>query len=173
MKIFKTILILSLFCLPVMAQKHRSIVVVDMDTYQIIPDVSVKVDNRMIVFTDKQGRVDIGEPFDSVMFSHVRYGKEKLLAKEVTDTMYLLPNEHLLPEVIVSELDPRVAAMIKGWVSGAVGEGALLAPKGVASFDFSSLLDKRRRRDKKHLKRARKILEEWDEKQTPATETNK
>ena len=104
MKIFKTILILSLFCLPVMAQTHRSIVVVDMDTYQIIPDVSVKVDNRMIVFTDKQGRVDIGEPFDSVMFSHVRYGKEKLLAKEVTDTMYLLPNEHLLPEVIVSEL---------------------------------------------------------------------
>ena len=152
MKIFKTILILSLFCLPVMAQTHRSIVVVDMDTYQIIPDVSVKVDNRMIVFTDKQGRVDIGEPFDSVMFSHVRYGKEKLLAKE---------------------LDPRVAAMIKGWVSGAVGEGAMLAPKGVASFDFSSLLDKRRRRDKKHLKRARKILEEWDEKQTPATETNK
>jgi hypothetical protein len=144
-----------------------------MDTYQIIPDVSVKVDNRMVVFTDKQGRVDIGEPFDSVMFSHVLYGREKLLAKEVTDTMYLLPNEHLLPEVIVSELDPRVAAMIKGWVSGAVGEGAMLAPKGVASFDFSSLLDKRRRRDKKHLKRARKILEEWDEKQTPATETNK
>jgi hypothetical protein len=70
-------------------------------------------------------------------------------------------------------IDPRVAAMIKGWVSGAVGEGAMLAPKGVASFDFSSLLDKRRRRDKKHLKRARKILEEWDEKQTPATETNK
>ena len=166
MKIFKTILILSLFCLPVMAQTHRSIVVVDMDTYQIIPDVSVKVDNRMIVFTDKQGRVDIGEPFDSVMFSHVRYGKEN-------DTMYLLPNEHLLPEVIVSELDPRVAAMIKGWVSGAVGEGAMLAPKGVASFDFSSLLDKRRRRDKKHLKRARKILEEWDEKRIPATETNK
>jgi hypothetical protein len=156
-----------------MAQKHRSIVVVDMDTYQIIPDVSVKVDNRMVVFTDKQGRVDIGEPFDSVMFSHVLYGREKLLAKEVTDTMYLLPNEHLLPEVVVSELDPRVAAMIKGWVSGAVGEGAMLAPKGVASFDFSSLLDKRRRRDKKHLKRARKILEEWDEKRTPATETNK
>ena len=38
---------------------------------------------------------------------------------------------------------------------------AATPPPGAASFDFANLIDRRKRRDKKHLKRAKKILENY------------
>ena len=88
-----------------------------------------------------------------------------LKREEVRDTLFLIPTVHMLPEVTVSELAPEIKMMIKGWVAQAVAEGAAMAPQGIASFDFANMLDRRRRRDKKHLEKAKEVLEKWDEKQ--------
>lgn len=145
-------------------QAQRRIVVMDLDTHLPVKDVAVKAGSHQVVMTDYLGRVEIPIVFDSIAFSHVRYEHERLAMTEVGDTMYLLPKDHMLPEVNIVELDPRVKGLISGWAMAGAMEGAALAPRGVASFDFANLLDRRGRRDRKHLERAKKILKDWDEK---------
>ena len=93
------------------------------------------------------------------------YEPEHLTMTEVRDTMYLVPKEHQLPEVSITELDPHVKGLIGAWVRQGAAQGAAEAPRGIASFDFANMLDRRARRDRKHLERARKVLREWDKKQ--------
>ncbi|MCR5130021.1 MAG: hypothetical protein K6C10_00990 [Prevotella sp.] len=154
--------VLTAFALCSIAQ--RPIVVLDMDTGLPVRDVSVRVDNGAAKQTDYLGRTSVPILFDSIMFSHVRYESERLNYQEVRDTMYLLPIEHMLPEVQVTELNPQTKSLISSWAKIGAMMGAAEAPKGVASFDFASMLDRRGRRDKKHLERAKKILKDWDKK---------
>ena len=162
MKKVIVLLLCSIVSIEMLAQ--RRVVVVDMDTNVPIRDVSVKIDSQKVVQTDYLGRIDVPVVFDSIAFSHVRYEHERLTMAELTDTMFLLPKEHMLPEVKITELNPKTKAVITGWVMAGAMEGAALAPRGVASFDFADLIDRRGRRDRKHLERAKKILKEWDEK---------
>ena len=140
MKKVIVLLLCSIVSIEMLAQ--RRVVVVDMDTNVPIRDVSVKID------------------------SHLRYEHERLTMTEVGDTMFLLPKEHTLPEVTISELDPRVKGLISGWAREGAMQGAAEAPRGNITiyFDFANMLDRRGRRDRKHLERAKKILKEWDEK---------
>ena len=145
----------------VCAQAQRRIVVIDMDTELPVSGVSVKVDKERSVTTDHMGRVSVPVVFDSISFRHVRYEPERIALAEVPDTMYMLP------EVNVSAASPELLAMFKGWAMAGAAIGAAEAPRGVVTFDFASVLDRRGRRDKKHLERAKKILKEWDK--TPDT----
>lgn len=158
----RVLLTIALAAVAALATAQRQIVVLDMDTDLPVRDVSVRVDSGKASKTDYLGRVTIPLLFDSIMFSHVRYEREQLRHQELTDTMYLLPIEHMLPEVRVTELNPQLKGLISGWALAGAMMGAAEAPRGVASFDFASMLDRRGRRDKKHLERAKKILEEWD-----------
>jgi len=158
----RVLLTIALAAVAALATAQRQIVVLDMDTDLPVRDVSVRVDSGKASKTDYLGRVTIPILFDSIMFSHVRYERELLRHQELTDTMYLLPIEHMLPEVRVTELNPHLKGLISGWALAGAMMGAAEAPRGVASFDFASMLDRRGRRDKKHLERAKKILEEWD-----------
>ena len=153
-------ILFMLFGASVSAQ--RNITVLDMDTDLPVKGVSVKVDQKRAVETDHLGRVTIPFVFDSIAFSHVRYEHEQLKMVEVGDTMYLLPIEHMLPEVKVNAASPQMLAMFKAWAMAGAMIGAAEAPRGVASFDFANMLDRRGRRDKKHLERAKTILQEWD-----------
>ena len=162
MKKVIVLLLCSIVSIEMLAQ--RRVVVVDMDTNVPIRDVSVKIDSQKVVQTDYLGRIDVPVVFDSIAFSHMRYEYERITMAELTDTMFLLPKEHMLPEVKITELNPKTKAVITGWVMAGAMEGAALAPRGVASFDFADLIDRRGRRDRKHLERAKKILKEWDEK---------
>lgn len=148
------------------ANGQRQILLLDGETHTPVKDVSVTTGKDTVYVSNEKGLVTITLPFDTIRFSHVRYLAEMLYRQELRDTMYLFPKEHMLPEVVVSELPPEVKSMIHGWVAQAAQEGAMNAPKGIASFDFASLIDRRKRRDKKHLKKAKEILEQWDKKKT-------
>lgn len=149
------------------ASAQRNITVLDMDTDLPVKGVSVRVDQRRSAETDHLGRVTIPVVFDSIAFSHVRYERERLAMVELSDTMYLLPIEHMLPEVKVNAASPEMVAAFKAWAQMGAMIGAAEAPRGIASFDFASLLDRRGRRDKKHLERAKEILKEWDKTPDP------
>ena len=147
-------------------QAQRRLVVIDMDTNLPVRDVSVRIDSQKVKQTDYLGRIDIPIAFDSIAFSHMRYEYERITMAELTDTMFLLPKEHMLPEVTVTELDPRVKGLISAWAKEGAMQGAAEAPRGNITFyfDLANMLDRRGRRDRKHLERAKKILKEWDEK---------
>ena len=77
---------------------------------------------------------------------------------EVQDTIYLTPQENSLPEVTVTGFGPDFLKSLRR-----TKELNLLQPRihGL-TFDFGYLLDKRGRRDRKHLLRAKKILRDYD-----------
>lgn len=148
----------------IMAMAQREILFLDSDTRQPIAGVSVNTDEGETATSDKRGIATLSIPFDTVRFSHLKYSPEMLLKAEVPDTMLLIPTVHLLPEVSVVELAPEIKMQIKGWVAQAAAEGAAMAPSGIASFDFANMIDRRRRRDRKHLEKAKEVLEKWDKK---------
>ena len=162
MKSTLVLLFLALFGPEIHAQ--RRVTVIDMDTNLPVKDVAVKAGNHQVVQTDYLGRAEIPVVFDSIAFSHVRYEHERLTMTELGDTMCLLPKDHMLPEVTVSELDPRTKALISAWAKAGAMQGAAEAPRATVqyTFDFANMLDRRGRRDRKHLERAKKILKEWD-----------
>ena len=160
MKSTLVILLLTLVGLEIHAQ--RRITVIDMDSNLPVKDVSVRAGHHQVALTDYLGRADVPIVFDSIAFSHVYYEREQLAMEELGDTMYLLPKEHILPEVRVNAATPEMLARFKGWAMVGAMQGAAEAPGGIASFDFANMLDRRDRRDRKHLERSRKILKEWD-----------
>ena len=136
----------------------RRITVVDIETLIPIKGVSVRADRQSPRTTDYLGRVELTERFDSIRFSHVEYSAEQLSFIELRDTMFLFPKHNLLDEIVVTGIGADLRnAMKKNH------EANLAQPvaKGL-TFDFGLLLDKRGRRDRKHLMKAREILREWD-----------
>jgi hypothetical protein len=139
---------------------QRKIVVVDMETHLPVADVSVKTDSARAVMTDRNGVASISERFDSISFSHMRYLSDKVTFEEMKDTMYLVPKNLMLPDVVVTGVNPDLKkAMKKNY------ERMLEQPtvKGL-TFDFANIIDRRGRRDRKHYKKAKEILREWDAK---------
>jgi len=148
---------LLVMCCSVNAQ--RKITVLDLDTHLPVKDVSVKVGESDVYKTNYAGTVSILINGDSISFSHLKYEHEHLALKELTDTMYLLPLEHQLDEVVVLGNDRHIKRMMESIRRDA----ALYAPGGgVVTFDFGRMLDRRYRRDQKHKEQAKAILREWD-----------
>ena len=156
------LIILALLLLSTTAWAQRGIIVVDLDTYKPVQGVSITDNFNNTVTTDKHGIVMLPAGVDSLTFSHVLYAKEKLSITEVADTMFLLPNDHHLPEVTAWAPNPELSrAMMKSIYE----DMNLIVPSGgLITFDLARILDQRARRDAKHLERAQEILEEWDKK---------
>ena len=125
---------------------HRRITVVDIETMIPISGVNVRPDGQSPKSTDYLGRVELTERFDSIRFSHVEYMPERLSFIEFRDTMYLYPRHNQLDEVVVMGVSPQLRK----------------AMKASHESDFGMMLDKRWRRDRKRLKRAKEVLREWD-----------
>lgn len=157
MKRILIITLLAIICTAVFAQ--RQIIVLDQETLAPIAGVSVRVDSSKVQKTDQHGRVTVTEPFDSITFSHLAYGKEKLACKEVADTMLMFSTGTTLPELVVTDFGPDLRRAMRAAHERMVSEPR---PSSLLSFDLGDILDKRGRRDRKHLKRAKRILQEYD-----------
>ena len=156
----RTISLIIVILSAVYVSAQRKIVVVDMETHLPVADVSVKTDSARAVMTDRNGVASISERFDSISFSHMRYLSDKVTFEEMKDTMYLVPKNLMLPDVVVTGVNPDLKkAMKKNY------ERMLEQPKlKVLTFDFANIIDRRGRRDRKHYKKAKEILREWDAK---------
>ena len=156
----RTISLIIVILSAVYVSAQRKIVVVDMETHIPIAGVSVKTDSVHAVMTDINGIANIAERFDSISFNHMKYLSDKVTFEEMKDTMYLVPKNLMLPDVVVTGVNPDLKkAMKKNY------ERMLEQPtvKGL-TFDFANIIDRRGRRDRKHLKKAKEILREWDAK---------
>ena len=156
----RTILLITVLLTVMYASAQRKIVVVDMETHIPIAGVSVKTDSAHAVMTDINGIANIAERFDSISFNHMKYLSDKVTFEEMKDTMFLVPKNLMLPDVVITGLNPDLKKALKK-----NHERMLQQPtwKGL-SFDFANMIDRRARRDRKHYKKAKKILREWDAK---------
>lgn len=160
----RTISLIIVILSAVYVSAQRKIVVVDMETHLPVADVSVKTDSARAVMTDRNGVASISERFDSISFSHMRYLSDKVTFEEMKDTMFLVPKNLMLPDVVITGLNPDLKKALKKNHERIMEQSTLQLKSNGLTFDFANMIDRRARRDRKHYKKAKKILREWDAK---------
>lgn len=138
------------------------IVIADMETHRPLQHAAVKLSSGEQLDVGWTGRFEMmHEHFDSAQVMCPNYLTRHMTSQQLqqTDTVLLIPTGMMLSEVTVYGKANRIHA----FDSVDLREIAIAAtpPPGAASFDFANLIDRRKRRDKKHLKRAKKILENY------------
>ena len=80
------------------------------------------------------------------------------------DTMFLVPKNLMLPDVVITGLNPDLKKALKKNHERIMEQSTLQLKSNGLTFDFANMIDRRARRDRKHYKKAKKILREWDAK---------
>ena len=156
----RVVLISTFIILALSSYAQRKIVVVDLETHLPVEGVTVKADSFPSVTTNRYGVAYIEQHIDSISFRHMRYLPDKITIEEMKDTMYMVPKNLVLPDVVVTGINPELKKAMKK-----NHERMLQQPKAVGlTFDFANIIDRRARRDRKHYKKAKEILREWDAK---------
>ena len=144
--------------LPLSSLQAQKVLVCDGATRFPIRDV----DGKNVGLTTWQGIINLPDSFQTASFKKKGYTPEKLFRSEVLrDTVFLFPAEHYLDEVVV---------IGKQVINGR--ETLKKMPKrdiledgpsgGLGGFDLGLILDKRYRRDRRHVRELREIFKKMD-----------
>lgn len=157
----KTILMIVLVCWAVaMVRAQKTCVIANAEDHVPVREALIHTDNNHWARTDYRGYWTMKYQFDSATVSKPGFLKTTIYLKNLPDTVFLLPQSHQLREVEVwGENMPG----IKGIQNDAHRQaeiGGANAPSG-ASFDLAKMLDKRGRRDSKHLREAQRYSARW------------
>ena len=149
--------------LPLSSLQAQNVLVCDGATRFPIRDVLVSVDGKNVGLTTWQGIINLPDSFQTASFKKKGYAPEKLFRSEVLrDTVFLFPAEHYLDEVVVigkQVVDGR--ELLKKMPKRDILEKK--PAHSLQEFDFGLMLDKRYRRDRRHVKELREIFKKMDE----------
>lgn len=135
----------------------------------VVIDIETKVPMRGVIVSTKTGYRDttnwrgichVPTEFDTLTVYKHNYIPERLIAKEMKDTTALIPSGSAISEVTVWGKNN-----INKNVREGLADQPLPNPSNAAitySFDFANIIDRRGRRDKKHLKSVRRKFQEMD-----------
>lgn len=161
--ILSFLLALNAFCFlqaqETQASQRKKLVVVDIETKVPMRGVIVSTKAGYRDTTNWRGICYVPASFDTLTVFKHNYIPERLLAKELKDTTSLIPSGSSIGEVTVWGKND-----INQQVKRGVGYNPLPSPKSgiIGSFDLANILDRRGRRDRKHLKIVRKKFQEMD-----------
>lgn len=148
--------------LPLSSLQAQKVLVCDGATRFPIRDVLVSVDGKNVGLTTWQGIINLPDSFQTASFKKKGYAPEKLLRSEVLrDTVFLFPAEHYLDEVVVIRkqvVDGR--ELLKKMPKRDILEKR--PSGGLGGFDLGLILDKRYRRDRRHVRELREIFKKMD-----------
>ena len=138
-----------LWLLPPAVLHAQQVLVCDGATRFPIRDVLVSVDGKSVGQTTWQGRISLPDSFLTASFRKKGYVPETLLKEEVRrDTVFLFPAAHYLDEVVV--VGKQTVDLEKR------------PPSSLGGFDLGIMLDKRYRRDRRHVAQLREIFKKMD-----------
>ena len=148
--------------LPLSSLQAQKVLVCDGVTRFPIRDVLVSADGKNVGLTTWQGFINLPDSFQTATFKKKGYAPEKLLRDEVLrDTVFLFPTEHYLDEVVVigkQVVDGR--ELLKKMPKRDILEKK--PAHSLQEFDFGLMLDKRLRRDRKHVEKLREVFKKMD-----------
>ena len=148
--------------LPLSPLQAQKVLVCDGATRFPIRDVLVSVDGKNVGLTTWQGIINLPDSFQTATFKKKGYAPEKLLRDEVLrDTVFLFPAEHYLDEVVVigkQVVDGR--ELLKKMPKRDILEKK--PAHSLLEFDVGLMLDKRLRRDRKHVEKLREVFKKMD-----------
>lgn len=151
---------------PAMAQK--TCVIADAETHVPIRDALVHTDNGVWARTDYRGYFTIKYPFDSAEVSKKGYVSTTIYLENLPDSVFLLPEAQQLTTVEVwGKANESINHM-----ADQIQEEVAEQPRAVTGigFDLLGLFDRRSRRDRKHLKKAKELMRQMDEQGDPVIE---
>lgn len=159
--------ILSLFLLLIAfcqsnAQETRGkkLVVIDIETKVPMRGVIVSTKHGYRDTTNWRGICHVPAAFDTLTVFKHNYIPERLVANELKDTTVLIPSGSAISEVTVWGKNNINQNVKKG-----IEDQPLPNPSNAAisySFDFANLIDRRGRRDRKHLRNVKQKFQELD-----------
>ena len=148
--------------LPLSSLQAQKVLVCDGATRFPIRDVLVGVDGKNVGLTTWQGIINLPDSFQIATFKKKGYAPEKLYRSEVLrDTVFLFPAEHYLDEVVVigkQVVDGR--ELLKKMPKRDILEKK--PAHSLLEFDVGLMLDKRLRRDRKHVEKLREVFKKMD-----------
>ena len=148
--------------LPLSSLRAQKVLVCDGATRFPIRDVLVSADGKNVGLTTWQGFINLPDSFQTATFKKKGYAPEKLFRSEVLrDTVFLFPAEHYLDEVVVigkQVVDGR--ELLKKMPKRDILEKK--PAHSLLEFDVGLMLDKRLRRDRKHVEKLREVFKKMD-----------
>ena len=148
--------------LPFSSVQAQKVLICDGATHFPIRDVLVSVDGKNVGLTTWQGIINLPDSFQTATFKKKGYAPEKLFRSEVLrDTVFLFPAEHYLDEVVVigkQVIDGR--ELLKKMPKRDILEKK--PAHSLLEFDVGLMLDKRLRRDRKHVEKLREVFKKMD-----------
>ena len=148
--------------LPLSSLRAQKVLVCDGATHFPIRDVLVSVDGKNVGLTTWQGIINLPDSFQTASFKKKGYAPEKLFRSEVLrDTVFLFPADHYLDEVVVigkQVIDGR--ELLKKMPKRDILEKK--PAHSLLEFDVGLMLDKRLRRDRKHVEKLREVFKKMD-----------
>ena len=158
----RVVLFLLLLLLPLASLQAQEVLVCDGVSHFPIRDVLVIADGKNIGLTTWKGLITLPDTFQTASFKKKGYAPEKLFRSEVLrDTVFLFPAEHYLDEVVVigkQVVDGR--ELLKKMPKRDILEKR--SSGGLGGFDLGLILDKRYRRDRRHVRELREIFKKMD-----------
>lgn len=160
-----TLFLLCLCVLVANAQKEkplRKLVVADIETKVPMRGVIVSTKGGYCDTTNWRGVCHVPVSFDTLLVAKANYIAERIVLSELKDSTFLIPAGTAISEVTVwgkEGIDDKV----KGWAAGMPAILPDPATGRIAVLDFANWIDKRSRRDHKHLRKVRKKFSEMDE----------
>lgn len=165
-------LFLIIFCLSATfvqaqeSQPRRKLVVADIETRVPMRGVIVSTQDGYRDTTNWRGICYVPASFDTLTVYKTNYIPERLVQKELKDSTYLIPSGKAINEVTVWGKQ-NVQDNVNGWVKSIEaplpGSGSGI----VVEFDVAKMLDRRARRDQKHLRNVRKKFNEMEQSEDP------
>lgn len=159
--------ILSLFILlTAFCQTHaqeaqgKKLVVIDIETKVPMRGVIVSTKTGYRDTTNWRGICHVPAAFDTLTVFKHNYIPERLIANELKDTTALIPSGSAISEVTVWGKNNVNQNIKEG-----IGSQPLPNPSNASisySFDFANLIDRRGRRDRKHLRSVKNKFQEMD-----------
>lgn len=140
----------------------RKFVVADMETRVPVRNAIVMTTDGYRDTTNYRGICYIPETFDTLTVYKANYLTERLLHKETKDSTFLLPNHKRIGEVTVWGKDraTQLQKSIEKWAQQDAELPDPSEPAATISFNLANMLDARRRKDQKHLRKTRKAFEQ-------------
>lgn len=158
----KIVIFLMMACMSVtLAMAQKTCVIANAEDHVPIREALIHTDNNHWARTDYRGYWTMKYQFDSATVSKPGFLKTTLYLKNLPDTLFMIPESHQLGTVEVWGKGQDHIKNMEKQVQDAVSNIPRQSGLGI---DLANMLDKRGRRDRKHLKKAKEIMGEYEKK---------
>ena len=162
LKVLKVCLMCLLaWCVEMQVSAQKTCVIASAEDHVPVREALIHTNNNHWARTDYRGYFTMKYQFDSATVSRAGFVKTTIYLKNLPDTVFLLPESKEIGTVEVWGKQQNVQRMGEQATQEAV-EATKLTPKPLARFDLANMMDVRGRRDYRHLKKAKKVMSDYD-----------